>query len=67
MGERSRRKNACPREGQRNHSPLKGEPSGYLAWHEWAEHKSQTHYPTKCPDCGLFVVWKPNSTEDRST
>lgn len=53
------RKPDCPRKGQRDHSPLKDEPTGYIAWFEWAERKAKTHKQTRCPDCGLFVVWKP--------
>jgi hypothetical protein len=33
-------------------------PSGYLAWHEWAEKKSRRHYQVKCPGCGRFAIWK---------
>jgi hypothetical protein len=38
---------------------VKGEPSGYIAWHEWAERKAKTHRQERCPGCGLFVIWKP--------
>lgn len=34
------------------------EPSGYVAWHEWAEKMSRTHHQEPCPDCGRFSVWK---------
>lgn len=50
---------ACPRAKQRNHSPLKGEPSGYTAWHHWAERKGRTHEAHRCPDCGLYAIWRP--------
>lgn len=34
-------------------------PSGYLAWHEWAEKKSKTHKQKRCPTCKLFAIWVP--------
>lgn len=34
----------------------KGEPVGYVAWHDWADKHMKTHTHTKCPKCGLFVV-----------
>ena len=33
-------------------------PAGYIAWHEWAEKRSKTHDQLKCPDCGLYVIWR---------
>lgn len=33
-------------------------PTGYLAWHAWAERKSRRHYQVKCPKCGLLHIWK---------
>lgn len=35
------------------------EPSGYLQWHEWAEHKSRTHRQRRCPGCRLYKIWVP--------
>lgn len=37
------------------------EPSGYLAWHEWAEEHDKTHVHEQCPDCGLWVICKPRT------
>lgn len=34
-------------------------PSGYLAWHEWAERMSKTHRCQRCPTCGFYAVWTP--------
>jgi hypothetical protein len=34
------------------------EPSGYGPWFEWATKKGRTHTQQRCPDCGLFKVWK---------
>jgi hypothetical protein len=34
-------------------------PSGYVAWHEWAEKKAETHTQQECPTCGRLVIWKP--------
>lgn len=39
----------------RNHTDA---PSGYLAWHEWAEKKARTHDQFRCPGCGLFKIWR---------
>lgn len=50
---------ACPRAHQDNHSPLRGEPQGYVAWHEWAERKCKTHVQEKCADCGRWAIWRP--------
>jgi hypothetical protein len=38
------------------HTPA---PAGYLAWHEWAEKKTETHEPQRCPNCGLWAIWTP--------
>lgn len=37
-------------------------PSGYLAWHEWAEQMAKTHEQHRCPGCGLWQIWKPKET-----
>jgi hypothetical protein len=47
------REGDCPR--IRLHTPA---PSGYLAWHEWAEKKSRRHHQVVCPGCGLLAIWK---------
>lgn len=44
------------------HPLVRGEPSGYLAWHEWAERKDRTHEQTQCPKCGLWVFWRKRTT-----
>lgn len=51
--------------GKKQHYPrichilrMKGEPSGYIDWHEWAEKKTKTHKQIKCKGCGLFHIWK---------
>lgn len=33
-------------------------PIGYVAWHEWAEKKARTHRQERCPNCGLWAIWK---------
>lgn len=33
-------------------------PTGYMAWHDWAEKKTETHYQVRCPGCGLYAIWK---------
>lgn len=34
-------------------------PTGYLAWHEWAEKMSKTHRQLRCSGCGLWMIWIP--------
>jgi len=34
-------------------------PSGYVAWHAWAEQMSKTHYQRRCKGCGLYAIWEP--------
>lgn len=34
-------------------------PSGYLAWHEWADKKAKTHRQTQCSTCGYWSIWVP--------
>lgn len=45
-------------------------PTGYVAWHEWAEKKAKTHEQERCPNCGLWAVWVKRSQrpadEDRA-
>jgi hypothetical protein len=37
------------------HTPC---PKGYIEWHEWAEKKSISHEPKKCPLCGAEnAIW----------
>lgn len=36
------------------HAP---QPSGYIAWHEWASRKYKTHDQIQCPVCGLYAIW----------
>ena len=38
------------------HTPA---PSGYVAWHLWAEEMGRTHTQAKCPGCGRYQIWKP--------
>ena len=45
------------------HPYLKSEPSGYLAWHEWAEKRSRRYEQEQCPDCGLWVIWRRKVAE----
>lgn len=36
-------------------------PTGYLAWHEWADKMSKTHRNKRCATCGFWVVWVPKT------
>lgn len=33
-------------------------PADRIAFFEWAERKRRTHKPTRCPACGLYVIWE---------
>lgn len=33
-------------------------PGGYIDWHIWAEEKGKTHVQERCPECGLYKIWK---------
>lgn len=48
----------CP--DRAKHTPC---PSGYVAWHEWAEKKAKTHTQERCPTCLLWAIWKPKRKE----
>lgn len=52
--ESERRQRECLYRG--NHTRC---PSGYLAWHQWAERMSETHDQKQCPGCDLWVIWTP--------
>lgn len=45
----------CGRKGR----GYRDEPTGYVAWHEWAERMGRTHEQQRCPTptCGRFSVW----------
>lgn len=40
------------------HPYEKGEPSGYLQWHAWAEKREKTYSQSQCPECGLWVIYE---------
>ncbi len=40
---------------QRNHTKC---PTGYIAWHEWADRKMKRHFQILCPGCNRFSIWK---------
>ena len=46
------------------HTPC---PSGYVAWHEWAEKKSRTHEQHRCPVCDGWAIWKKRVAEGETT
>ena len=54
MRPRTRLADACP--NVRRHTPR---PEGYGDFMDWAEKKAKTHVQTRCPDCGLWTIWKP--------
>lgn len=43
------------------HTP---QPTGYLAWHEWAEQASKTHKQERCPVCNRWAIWTPKEPTD---
>lgn len=44
------------------HAP--DQPTGYRAWHAWAEEMSKIHRQKRCPGCGLYKIWTPKETAD---
>jgi DNA-directed RNA polymerase subunit RPC12/RpoP len=40
------------------HTPC---PKGYVDWHLWAERKSKTYEQVRCPNCGLWAIWRRRS------
>jgi hypothetical protein len=48
------------------HPYLRDEPSGYLAWHEWAEKKAKTHEQRQCPKCGLWSIYVKRALDEGS-
>lgn len=34
-------------------------PRGYVAHHMWMRERIKTHRVSRCPDCGLFVIYTP--------
>jgi hypothetical protein len=36
-------------------------PSTAAAWREWAAEMARTHDNERCPDCGLWVIWRPRT------
>lgn len=43
-------------QGDCRHPYEADEPSGYLAWHAWAEEHMKTHRHKQCPKCGLWTI-----------
>lgn len=41
------------------HTP---KPVGVLDFGDWAEEMFKTHEQTRCPGCGLFLIWRPKET-----
>ena len=44
----------CP--NRKKHTPC---PAYYVAYHEWAVKKMQTHTQTLCPACNRYEIWVP--------
>jgi hypothetical protein len=61
-------RDACPDRDKHTNDPT--EPSGYVAWHEWASWMAKRSKQKQCPTCGLWVIWAPTGEElgyDEST
>jgi len=43
-----------------------GEPTRYIAWHEWAKKKLKTHRVFKCSQCGLWHIWRRRKIRSES-
>lgn len=44
-------------------SPHAYGPGDYASWHEWAQQMGETHDQRQCPDCGLWAIWVPKTSE----
>lgn len=51
----------CPNKA--SHTPC---PEGYREWDEWVDNMQKTHYQIRCPCCGLFKIWLPNTERKRT-
>jgi hypothetical protein len=51
----------CPNLAE--HTP---QPSGYLAWHDWARRMAKTHRQKRCKGCNLYAIWVPKTTASQS-
>jgi hypothetical protein len=51
---------SCPRESEHRYGP-----DGYLAWHEWAEERMDTHVQLMC-DCGLYLLLVTKAKAEKS-
>lgn len=51
---------SCP--NKKNHT---NQPSGYIAWHDWAQKKTKTHRQVRCQGCGLFSIWVPRKSRKK--
>ena len=41
-----------------NHPKVKGEPTSYCDWHQWAEYRYAKGWTQKwCEKCQLFATW----------
>ena len=56
----AQRRATCPNQN----AHVKDAPSGYLQWHAWAERKAKTHTQSKCPGCGLYLIWTRREPAD---
>lgn len=57
-----RPKDACPDRDRHTVDPT--EPSGYVAWHEWAAWMTRKgSRQRKCRTCGLWAIWAPTGVE----
>ncbi len=43
------------------------QPTGYVAWHQWAGRMARTHTQRKCDGCGLHNIWVPFRTRKETT
>lgn len=40
------------------------QPTGYIAWFEWAERQAKRYEQHACPDCGRFTIWKRKTGDE---
>lgn len=57
----ARPRDACPDRDKHTNDPT--EPTGYVAWHEWAAWMDKRSRQEQCPTCGCWAIWSPTGEE----
>ncbi len=57
----------CPNADCPNAAAYEPQPTGYVAWHQWAGRMARIHTQRKCDGCGLHNIWVPFRTRKETT